>query len=162
MTSVGVPHAHSFSTKNCWWSHMTSLLPDAVAIGVGAVFGAYSRFHIGRLATEKIAQDPKRFGVYSGWHTAGINIAGSFILGIVSQAPVSKSTNIPGLTHRTKLMLGVGFCGSFTTFSTFSCDVVSWIAKGETIRAMQYVMVNNVGSVMGAAAGMAFVKKILS
>ena len=75
---------------------MTSLLPDAVAIGVGAVFGAYSRFHIGRLATEKIAQDPKRFGVYSGWHTAGINIAGSFILGIVSQAPVSKSTNIPG------------------------------------------------------------------
>lgn len=136
---------------------MIAFASDAAAIGVGAFCGAFCRFQLGRVAAEKIAQDPRRFGAYTGWHTAGINIAGSFALGGISQAPVS---HLPtGLTPRTKLMLGVGFCGSFTTFSTFSVDVANWLAKGEIMVAVKYVMANNVGSVMAAAAGMALVKK---
>ena len=138
---------------------LTPLAADAAALGVGAFCGAFCRFRIGHMAAEKIAQDPKRFGAYTGWHTAAINITGSFTLGTISQAPVSALPNMPGMKPRTKLMMGVGFCGSFTTFSTFSCDVVNWLAKGETMRAMQYVIVNNVGSVGAAALGMAIAKK---
>jgi len=59
-----------------------------------------------------------------------------------------------------KLLLGVGFCGSFTTFSTFSVDVVNMIGRGEMLKATTYVMTNNIGGVCAAAAGMMAAKKI--
>jgi CrcB protein len=56
-------------------------------------------------------------------------------------------------------MLGVGFCGSYTTFSTYSVDVVSWLAEGKTTRALSYIATHNVGGIAAAACGMALVKK---
>jgi CrcB protein len=84
-------------------------------------------------------------------------MVGSFLLGSVAASPVA-TTN--GLTSRTKLMLGVGFCGSFTTFSTFSVDIVQWLAKGQTMKAVSYVTANNVGGIAAAAAGMSLAKRI--
>jgi fluoride ion exporter CrcB/FEX len=160
---------------------MPALIPaDAVAIGVGAFFGAVSRYQAGRVAAEWIATDPNRLGKFSGWHTAGINIAGSFLLGGVSAAPVASMNKaatsakpsasslakvkqpawMQGMSPRTKLMMGVGFCGSFTTFSTYSVDVVTWISEGKTGRALSYVAANNVAGFVAAAAGMILVKKI--
>lgn len=53
-------------------------------------------------------------------------------------------------------------CRSFTTFSTFSFDVVTWISEGKTTRALSYVAANNVCSVAAAGVGMMLVKKILA
>jgi len=163
---------------------MTGLIPnDAVAIGIGACLGALSRYHAGRLAAEWIATDPNKLGKFHGWHTTAINVGGSFILGSVAGAPTTKSGGsilsarkplpqkvggIPpsppmmfrGFSPRTKLMLGVGFCGSFTTFSTFSVDVVTWLSKGETTKAVSYVAANNVGGFVAAAAGLILMKKL--
>lgn len=158
---------------------MASLLPnDAVAISIGACLGALSRYHTGRLAAEYIAADPNKLGILQGWHTAAINVCGSFVLGCVAGSPTAAATNcapkpksaappssllplsIGGLSPRAKLMLGVGFCGSFTTFSTFSVDVVTWLSKGQTAKALTYVMVNNVGGVAAAASGLMLVRKL--
>jgi fluoride exporter len=57
-------------------------------------------------------------------------------------------------------MLGVGFCGSFTTFSTYSLDVVQWIAAGQTSKAAAYVATNNVAGIAAAASGLAVAKKL--
>lgn len=65
-----------------------------------------------------------------------------------------------GLSPRAKLMLGVGFCGSFTTFSTYSVDIVTWLQNGQTNKAVAYVLTNNLGGVLAAAAGFVLVKKI--
>ena len=199
---------------------MSGLIPaDAIAIGIGAFLGALSRYQIGRLATEWISQDPNRWGKLSGWHTAGINIGGSFFLGGIAASPVIHSSSSPsklqspstnsliprlgpfwfmedkkflsttkanqissgssrnlpsmsawwkeqrilfpqgGLSPRTKLMLGVGFCGSYTTFSTYSVDVVTWFAEGKTTKALSYVAANNIGGIAAAAAGMMLMKK---
>jgi hypothetical protein len=91
--------------------------------------GALSRYQAGKVAAELIATDPNRFGKLTGWHTAGINVAGSFLLGGISAAPsidvakVNGGASSPpaspkvawqqfqGLSPRTKLMMGVGFCG---------------------------------------------------
>ena len=141
-----------------------------------------------------------------GWHTAGINVLGSFVLGGVFGSPLidpttaasasaSASSAAPttltttnanhaklasstmptpkkaastssmmglglGLTPRMKLMLGVGFCGSFTTASTMNLDVANMIGRGEMMKAASYVMMNNVGGVCAAAAGMMLAKKL--
>ena len=100
---------------------MTGMLPaDAVALGVGAFFGALSRYQAGRVAAEFIASDPKRYGKLAGWHTAGINVAGSFLLGGITAAPTVVNVArinaqgaqpkgaLQGLSPRTKLMMGVG------------------------------------------------------
>mmetsp|Transcript_1767 Transcript_1767/g.2472 ORF Transcript_1767/g.2472 Transcript_1767/m.2472 type:complete len:152 (+) Transcript_1767:95-550(+) len=150
---------------------MTGIIPfasDAAAVGMGAVCGALCRHQIGRLAAERVAADPKGFGRFAGWHTAGINIGGSFILGGIAAAPVASpptsknqiTWSLSGLSPRMKLLLGVGFCGSFTTFSTYSVDVVTWLSKGETTKALSYVMVNNVGGAVAACAGMMLMKRI--
>jgi CrcB protein len=57
-------------------------------------------------------------------------------------------------------MLGVGFCGSFTTFSTFSVDIATWLAQGQTTKAASYILANNVGGIVAASAGMLLVKKL--
>lgn len=157
---------------------MSGMLPvDAIALGVGAFFGALSRYQCGRLAADFIASDPQRFGKLSGWHTAGINMGGSFILGGITAAPMinvatvnqmshlnppspSSTRFFQGLSPRTKLMMGVGFCGSYTTFSTYSVDVVTWISEGQTGKAFKYVAANNVGGFVAAAAGMVVVKRL--
>ena len=149
------------------------VMNDAVAIGVGALGGALSRYQCGRMAADWVATDPARLGRFQGWHTALINIGGSFILGGVTGAPtlglcskVSPSSNTHmqssafGMTPRTKLMMGVGFCGSFTTFSTYSVDIANWLAQGKTTKVFSYIAVNNVGGIVAAAAGMILVKKM--
>lgn len=64
------------------------------------------------------------------------------------------------LTPRVRLLIGVGFCGSFTTFSTFSVDVVNMIGKGEMVKAISYALANNIGGVTAAATGMIIAKKM--
>lgn len=151
---------------------MSAMLPmDAVALGVGAFFGALSRYQCGKVAADFVATDPHRLGKLAGWHTAGINIGGSFLLGGISAIPSvdvkrvngspAKKSLFQGLSPRTRLMMGVGFCGSFTTFSAYSVDVVNWIAEGKTAKAAKYVTVNNVGGFVAAAAGMVLAKQVL-
>ena len=143
---------------------------NATAVAVGAVLGALSRYQVGELASAWIAKDPRRASL-QGWHTAGINIAGSFALGSLAGIPTfspspstaaAKTPSLNGLSPRTKLLLGVGFCGSFTTFSTFSVDVAKWITEGQIGKASGYVLANNVGGIMAAAAGMMVMKKIFA
>jgi len=143
---------------------MAALPSDAVAVSIGAVFGAISRYQAGRMATEWIAADPKLRSHWQGWHTAAINVGGSFILGVVTGVPLVSEPPQPAskfaLSPRAKLLLGVGFCGSFTTFSTYSIDVATWMAQGQTTRALSYIMTNNAGGVMAAAMGLVLVQKL--
>jgi fluoride exporter len=115
------------------------------------------------MAAHWIAQQPTTRAKFVAWHTAAINIGGSFLLGGITSASTlsTTTTKAPLLSPRMKLCWGVGFCGSFTTFSTYSVDVVQWIAQGNVLRAAAYVLTNNVGSVAAAALGLVLVKKLL-
>ena len=78
------------------------------AVGSGAVGGAVARY--------AVATYGKRRGALHPWPTTLVNLAGSFVLGAVVA-----STALP---PRAKLLVGTGFCGSFTTFSTYSVETV--------------------------------------
>jgi len=111
---------------------------ECVLVGTGAIAGAIARWQITNTA-KKYSIEP--------WTTMGINIAGSFTLGGLY---ARQSTN--GLiSSNAYLLLGTGFCGSFTTLSTFSLDAVLMIQKANYGRAATLVLLTNAAS-MGAAA----------
>jgi CrcB protein len=130
---------------------------DAIAISIGAVSGALARYQIGKIFSEYISKDPKTRGGLTEWHVAGINISGSFVLGMLAGVPTSS----PKFSARNKLMVGVGFCGSFTTFSTYSMDLVTMANEGRFLKALSYFSVNNIGGFAAAAAGLTLMKTIM-
>jgi len=79
------------------------------------------------------------------WATVAINVAGSLALGylVVAHWP----------THEVRTVLGVGFLGGFTTFSTFSVQVVLDAEAGEPGRAMAYVLASVVLGIAAAGFG---------
>lgn len=79
-----------------------------------------------------------------------INILGSFFMGIVAGAGVEHAQITPMI--RAFLMIGV--LGGFTTFSSFSLDVVQLMQRGETIPAMIYMVSSVTLSVLALAIGM--------
>jgi len=160
-----IPSGHALGgTKGAAaWSIPNDLIVDAAFIGVGAITGAVCRWQIGNIVTRIIEKHP-RWLYFLGWHTAGINIVGSFLCGTLAGIPTvdaAASHDQSGITARTRLMAAVGFCGSFTTFSTYSVDVVGMLGKGEMVRAFSYVTANNVGGILAAFSGFNLAKWIL-
>ncbi len=143
---------------------LRDMIGDMAAVGAGAVAGAISRYQLGNIATRIIAED-KRLSPLTGWHTAAINIFGSFILGSLAGTPtIDASTtkqDVKGISPRMRLMAGVGFCGSFTTFSTFSVDIVGMLNSGKFARAIAYATANNVGGIAAAFAGFNMAKRLI-
>jgi CrcB protein len=87
------------------------------------------------------------------WITVAINVAGSFLLGVLVTAHA--------FSEETRTALGVGFLGGFTTFSTFSVQAVLDVEAGEPGRAVAYVAVSVIGGLAAAAAGYALGRVVL-
>ena len=106
----------------CWW------------IGLGGFLGANARYLVGQWAGT-------HWGVTFPYGTMIVNITGSFILCSLVAFFGDRGDLAPTL----RMALIVGFLGSYTTFSTFSNEWLQLLERGETFRAMIYLL----GSVLG-------------
>jgi CrcB protein len=97
-------------------------------IAVGSAIGGVSRYLVGGL-TQRLAGGTFPTG------TLLINVTGSFLLGLILRYGVETTT----LTPEVRAFLTVGFCGGYTTFSTFSYETVALVEDGEWTRAALYV-----------------------
>ena len=79
------------------------------------------------------------------WTTVGINVVGSFLLGLLAAEH--------WFSRDMREALGVGFLGGFTTFSTFSVQVVLEVDGGRPEKAMAYVLASVLGGILAATAG---------
>src|SRR4051812_12232513 len=86
------------------------------------------------------------------WATVGINLTGSFLLGLLAAEH--------WFSRDVREALGVGFLGGFTTFSTFSVQIVLDVDGGEPWRAFAYLAVSVVGGVAAAACGYVLGRKL--
>jgi CrcB protein len=93
---------------------------------IGGAFGAMLRYVLD-------AKVKKRFGKAFPWGTLTVNILGAGLLGALHGA---------GTGTGVELLLGTGFCGALTTFSTFSLDTVHLIQSGEHTKAAVNVFVS--------------------
>ncbi len=85
----------------------------------GAVFGALARYWISGWTAERCGPD-------FSYGTLIINLLGSFILGLFLTLHLDKGWFPP----QTRLLVAVGFCASFTTYSTFSWETFAYIQEG--------------------------------
>jgi CrcB protein len=82
--------------------------------------------------------------------TLVVNVTGSLVLGVVVGLALYH-----GLPSRPRLVLGTGFCGAYTTFSTFTLDTLRLFEEDGAGPALMNVGLNTALSVAAAAAGLA-------
>ena len=109
----------------------------ALLIGVGGGIGSLARYWLAG-AVQGIAGSVFPAG------TLAVNIVGSFVVGLVMALSLERGLIDADL----RTFLTVGFCGGFTTMSTFSYETLALILDGETWRALA----NIGGSVVGCIA----------
>ncbi|GAA2491024.1 fluoride efflux transporter CrcB [Winogradskya humida] len=100
-------------------------------VALGAAVGAALRYLTGRWV--KSDSFP--------WPTLTVNLAGSLLLGFLVGLPVA-----PWLAA----LLGTGFCGALTTYSTFSLETLQLARGGRRLRAAAYVIISLLAG-LGAA-----------
>lgn len=110
---------------------MTTLL-----VGVAGLAGVLSRYGLTRLTLHSEALI---------WTTVGINVVGSFLLGLLAAEH--------WFSRDVREALGVGFLGGFTTFSTFSVQIVLEVDGGRSDKAVVYLIASVLGGIAAAAAG---------
>jgi CrcB protein len=89
-------------------------------ISIGAVLGANLRYWVGDWAAQ-------RFGSGFPYGTMLVNLTGSFLLGLL----VSLTFEHFIIDPRLRILLTIGFLGSYTTFSTFAYESVTLITQGQ-------------------------------
>jgi fluoride exporter len=111
---------------------------------LGGGLGAAARYAVGELFKARGWADA------FPWHTFAINVVGSLVLGVV----VATCKDRPACV----LFLGVGVCGGFTTFSTFSVETLAMLEKERGLAAVGYVLGSVAAGVAGAWIGMKVVR----
>jgi fluoride exporter len=114
---------------------------ELLAIFAGGCAGAVARALLG----EALPHDP---GTWP-WATFAVNVAGAFLLGwLVTRL----QERLPPSEYRRPL-LGTGFCGALTTFSTFQIETFDLARDGHVLLAVGYPLVSLVAGMALATAG---------
>jgi len=108
-------------------------------IALGAIVGAPARY-----LTDRAIQS--RHETVFPWGTLTVNLVASLILGVVVGANAHVS---PALTA----LVGTGFCGALSTYSTFSYEVMRLSGEGARFQAVLNVAVSLVAGIGAAALG---------
>lgn len=124
-------------------------MKDVLAISLAAMVGANLRYALSRLATREL-------GTVFPYGTLAINIVGSFIVGFF----VIWTTERVLVDPRWRLLVVVGFCGSFTTFSSYAFETMSYFEQGQWALMLTNIFSNNLLCLGGALAGMALARTL--
>ncbi len=103
-------------------------------IALGGALGTIARYLVS-VATKPISQ-----GI--PWGTIGINVSGSFVIGLFGTLTLANG-RFP-VSENTRLFVMIGLCGGYTTFSSFSLQTLDLLRNGAMLRAS----VNVIGSVI--------------
>jgi CrcB protein len=120
-------------------------------IAIGSALGGVSRYLIGGLVQR---------GAGSGFPagTLVVNVTGSFLLGMF----LRYGLEAPTLTPEMRAFLTIGFCGGYTTFSTFSYETVALLEDGQWGRAGLYAAASLVLSLIAVLLGLMAARGIIT
>ncbi len=121
------------------------------AILLGGGIGSIVRYLVTLLVTQRAGAG------YSWGATLLINVTGSLIIGAVFEL---SQTRAIGMSQLTRIFLMTGVLGGFTTFSTFSLDMVTLVADGAMPLALLYGTGSVVFGFLGAFLGVIAVRAL--
>lgn len=113
-----------------------------LAVGVGAMLGAWLRWGLG------LWLNPAYPSLPTG--TLAANLIGGYFIGVA----IAFFSQHPGLAPEWRLLLITGFLGALTTFSTFSAEVVTMIARGQYGWALSTAALHLFGSLGATGLGL--------
>jgi len=120
-------------------------------IAVGSAIGGVSRYILGGVV-QRVLDTTFPSG------TLLINITGSFLLGTIIRFAV----DTPAISPEVRAFLTIGFCGGYTTFSTFSYETMAMLEDGEWTRAAAYVSASVLLSLLAMFLGFSAARAVLS
>ena len=117
------------------------------AIAIGAAAGGVSRFYLA-------AAIQQRLGASFPWGTLAINITGSLLLGFLIRYAMAT----PAISLEIRAMLTVGFCGGYTTFSSYAFETMSYFEQGQWTLLGANILGNNLLSLAAVLGGIALAR----
>ncbi len=118
-------------------------------VAIGAVVGACARYAISRFAAKALSPE-------FAYGTLVINVTGSFILGWFMIWSTERVLADP----RWRLLLAIGFCGSYTTFSSYAFESFAYFEQGHYSLFAVNVVANNVFCLAAVLAGAALARSM--
>ena len=121
------------------------------AIAIGAAVGGVSRYYLS-------AAVQHRMGSSFPWGTLVINVTGSLVLGFLMRYAIST----PSVSVEMRALLTTGFCGGYTTFSTYSYETAALIEDGQLGRAGTYALASVLLALAGTFGGFALAREVIA
>ena len=128
---------------------MLNTIKDMLIISLGAIFGANARWAVSRYLAKAI-------GPWFPYGTLVINVSGSFIVGFFMIWATERALVDP----RWRLLIVVGFCGAFTTFSSFAYETMALFEQGQWSLVTTNFVSNNLLCLFAALGGMVLARAL--
>lgn len=110
------------------------MIKSLIAVGLGGFAGSVARYGVARMLG-----GVRFFSIPAG--TLTVNLAGCFLLGLLTAALARTQT----LQPEWRLLLTTGFCGGFTTYSTFMSENFALMRSGQALGIAVYLGASLVG-----------------
>jgi CrcB protein len=124
-------------------------LSDIFLISIGAILGANLRYFVNRFSLRYLSSDVP-------YGTLIVNLTGSFILGFFFAWTLERVEVDP----RWRSFVAVGFCGAYTTFSSFSYETYVLLERSDYGLAALNFICNNLFSILAVVAGIVLARTL--
>lgn len=128
---------------------MPQIFVFSLMVGIGGFFGSLARFSLSHIA--------QRLTITWPAGTFAANILGCFFIGII----MALAARGDSLSPEMKILLATGFCGGFTTLSSFVYETTEMIRSSEYVHAVFYVSGTFFISIVSFYLGTIFLKILI-
>jgi CrcB protein len=118
-------------------------------ISLGAIVGSCARYSLSRLAA-RVLSTTFPYG------TLFINVSGSFLVGLFLVWTSERVLVDP----RWRLLVAIGFCGSYTTFSSYAFESFAYLEQGHWLLFGGNILTNNLLCLAAVVAGAALARAL--
>ena len=121
------------------------------AVAFGAALGGVARYYLASALQQ-------RLGATFPWGTLVVNVSGSLLLGVLIRYALAT----PTVSVEMRALLTTGFCGGYTTFSTYSYETATLLEDGQYGRAGVYALASVIVALGATFAGFVLARELIS
>jgi CrcB protein len=121
------------------------------AVAIGAALGGVARYYLASAIQQRV-------GPTFPWATLVINVRGGLLLGVLLRYALAT----PSVSADLRALLTTGFCGGYTTFSTYSYETATLLEDGQYGRAGTYALASVVLALVATFAGFVLARELIA